>query len=63
MTTLNDPLSSPLTLGDISLGRRVVMAPLIRMRSRQLGDVPQPMNVVLAAFATLLQAIGLKRKG
>ncbi|RYE72197.1 MAG: alkene reductase, partial [Hyphomicrobiales bacterium] len=33
-------------LGEIELGHRVVMAPLTRMRSRQPGDVPQPMNAL-----------------
>jgi N-ethylmaleimide reductase len=39
-----DPLFEPLTLGAIRLDHRVVMAPLTRMRSRQPGDVPQPLN-------------------
>lgn len=41
-----DPLFAPLTLGEIELDHRVVMAPLTRMRSRQPGDVPQPMNAL-----------------
>lgn len=39
-----DPLFTPLRLGALELGHRVVMAPLTRMRSRQPGDVPQAMN-------------------
>jgi N-ethylmaleimide reductase len=39
-----DPLFTPLTLGAFALQHRVVMAPLTRMRSRQPGDVPQPLN-------------------
>jgi N-ethylmaleimide reductase len=39
-----DPLFTPLSLGAFHLAHRVVMAPLTRMRSRQPGDVPQPMN-------------------
>ncbi|MFE1601234.1 alkene reductase [Methylobacterium sp. ID0610] len=42
MTT--DTLFQPLTLGAVRLDHRVVMAPLTRMRSRQPGDVPQPLN-------------------
>ncbi|WP_018261463.1 alkene reductase [Methylobacterium sp. WSM2598] len=42
MTT--DILFRPLTLGALHLQHRVVMAPLTRMRSRQPGDVPQPLN-------------------
>lgn len=41
-----DPLFEPLTIGNIELGHRAVMAPLTRMRSRQPGDVPQPMNAL-----------------
>lgn len=37
-------LFDPLSLGDITLKHRVVMAPLTRLRSRQPGDVPQSMN-------------------
>jgi len=37
-------LFDPLPLGDVTLKHRVVMAPLTRLRSRQPGDVPQPMN-------------------
>ena len=39
-----DPLFQPLQLGAVRLAHRVVMAPLTRMRSRQPGDVPQPLN-------------------
>jgi N-ethylmaleimide reductase len=37
-------LFQPLKVGAVTLAHRVVMAPLTRMRSRQPGDVPQPMN-------------------
>ncbi len=37
-------LFTPLHLGAIELKHRIVMAPLTRLRSRQRGDVPQPMN-------------------
>lgn len=40
----NDALFSPLTVGDLRLAHRLVMAPLTRSRSAQPGDVPQPMN-------------------
>jgi N-ethylmaleimide reductase len=39
-----DPLFAPACLGALALGHRVAMAPLTRMRSRQPGDVPQPIN-------------------
>ncbi|HET9147942.1 MAG TPA: alkene reductase [Acetobacteraceae bacterium] len=39
-----DPLFTPVSLGAFRLDHRVVMAPLTRLRSRQPGDVPQPMN-------------------
>ncbi len=44
-TDTTDPLFTPVRLGALALGHRVVMAPLTRMRSRQPGDVPQDMNV------------------
>ncbi|WP_207477081.1 alkene reductase [Arenibaculum pallidiluteum] len=37
-------LFAPLHLGGVELSHRVVMAPLTRLRSRQPGDVPQPLN-------------------
>jgi N-ethylmaleimide reductase len=40
MTTLFDPLS----LGDLVLPNRVVMAPLTRMRSLQPGNIPHSLN-------------------
>lgn len=39
-----DPLFTPVTLGALELEHRVIMAPLTRLRSRQPGDVPQPLN-------------------
>ncbi|HYE52772.1 MAG TPA: alkene reductase [Azospirillaceae bacterium] len=39
-----DALFTPLRLGAVELAHRVVMPPLTRMRSRQPGDVPQPLN-------------------
>ncbi len=41
MTSLFDPLS----LGDLTLSNRVIMAPLTRMRSRQPGNIPHALNV------------------
>lgn len=40
MPTLFDPL----TLGDVSLKNRIIMAPLTRMRSKQPGNIPQALN-------------------
>ena len=40
MTTLFEPL----TLGDLELPNRVIMAPLTRMRSKQPGNVPYGLN-------------------
>jgi N-ethylmaleimide reductase len=37
-------LFSPLSLGDIELPHRIVMAPLTRSRSSQPGDIPNDMN-------------------
>ena len=42
MTTLFDKL----TIGEITLENRVIMAPLTRMRSIQPGDVPQELNAL-----------------
>ena len=42
MTTLFDKL----TIGEITLENRVVMAPLTRMRSVQPGDIPQELNAL-----------------
>jgi N-ethylmaleimide reductase len=39
-----DTLYTPLKLGALALDHRVVMAPLTRLRSRQPGDIPQPLN-------------------
>jgi N-ethylmaleimide reductase len=38
-----DPLFQPLTVGDLELPHRVLMAPLTRSRSSQPGDVPNEM--------------------
>lgn len=38
------PLFDPLELGAVTLAHRVVMAPLTRLRSRQPGNVPTPLN-------------------
>lgn len=38
-------LFSPVTLGDLELPHRIIMAPLTRARSAQPGDIPQDMNV------------------
>jgi N-ethylmaleimide reductase len=37
-------LFEPLTLGDITLQNRIIMAPLTRMRSRQPGNIPYALN-------------------
>ena len=39
-----ESLFTPVRVGAVSLSHRIVMPPLTRMRSRQPGDVPQPMN-------------------
>ncbi len=39
-----DALLSPVSMGDLRLPNRVLMAPLTRSRSRQPGDVPQEVN-------------------
>jgi N-ethylmaleimide reductase len=39
-------LFSPVALGALKLGHRVVMAPLTRMRSTQPGDIPNEMNAL-----------------
>ncbi|MFG0307170.1 MAG: alkene reductase [Phycisphaerales bacterium JB040] len=38
------PLFQPLTVGDLNLAHRIVMAPLTRSRSAQPGNVPQAIN-------------------
>ena len=45
MTTLFDKL----TIGEITLENRVIMAPLTRMRSVQPGDIPQELNALYYA--------------
>lgn len=37
-------LFSPLTIGDLILNNRIIMAPLTRMRSTQPGDIPNELN-------------------
>ena len=44
MTDNPDVLFQPVTLGDLELRNRIVMAPLTRSRSSQPGDVPNAMN-------------------
>ena len=44
MTDAEDPLFQPLTLGDLELPNRIVMAPLTRARAGQPGDVPTALN-------------------
>jgi len=41
---IEDPLLSPVELGDLNVPNRVVMAPLTRSRAGQPGDVPTDMN-------------------
>lgn len=45
MPTLFDSL----TLGDVSLKNRIIMAPLTRMRSRQPGNIPHALNATYYA--------------
>ncbi len=40
MTTLFDPI----TMGDVALQNRIVMAPLTRMRTKQPGNIPTALN-------------------
>jgi N-ethylmaleimide reductase len=42
----SDILFTPLHLGALALGHRVVMAPLTRMRSQQPGDIPHALNAI-----------------
>ncbi|MBB1059474.1 alkene reductase [Marilutibacter spongiae] len=42
-------LFQPLQLGRLDLPNRIVMAPMTRSRSRQPGDVPQPINATYYA--------------
>lgn len=44
MTVVSTTLFTPLTLGEVILPNRIVMAPLTRMRSRQPGNVPYALN-------------------
>lgn len=45
MPTLFDPI----TLGDVTLSNRIIMAPLTRMRSKQPGNIPQALNATYYA--------------
>ena len=45
MNTTTQKLFTPLQVGAVQLGHRVVMAPLTRMRSQQPGDVPNDLMV------------------
>ena len=45
----NNALFRPVTLGDLSLPNRVVMAPLTRSRSKQPGDIPWELNATYYA--------------
>ena len=40
----HEPLFRPLTIGEITIPNRVVMAPLTRSRAEQPGDIPGAMN-------------------
>lgn len=44
MSTQQDVLFEPFTLGDLTLPNRIVMSPLTRSRAQQPGDVPNDMN-------------------
>ena len=48
MPTLFDPI----TIGDVTLKNRVIMAPLTRMRSKQPGNIPQALNAAYYAQRT-----------
>ncbi len=45
----NASLFTPLTVGDLRLKHRVVLAPLTRMRSTQPGDIPNALNATYYA--------------
>ena len=49
MTDTTNPLFQPVTLGDLELPNRIVMAPLTRARASQPGDVPSDMNATYYA--------------
>jgi len=51
-----DPLFAPLTVGDLELPNRVLMAPLTRSRSSQPGDVP---NDLMAEYYRQRASAGL----
>lgn len=38
-----EKLFTPVTVGDVTLPNRVFMAPLTRLRSKELGDIPTPL--------------------
>ncbi len=42
-------LLDPVTMGDLTLHNRVVMAPLTRMRSQQPGNIPWALNATYYA--------------
>ncbi len=44
-----DPLFKPVTVGDLELPHRVLMAPLTRSRATQPGDIPNEMNAAYYA--------------
>ena len=48
-TTKAPDLFTPITLGDLTLPNRIVMAPLTRNRAAMPGNVPQAMNVTYYA--------------
>ena len=45
----NIDLFSPITLGDLTLANRIIMAPLTRNRAAMPGNVPQAMNATYYA--------------
>ena len=47
--TTDIDLFSPISLGDLALPNRVIMAPLTRNRAAMPGNVPQAMNVMYYA--------------
>ncbi|MGB5737419.1 MAG: alkene reductase [Thiohalocapsa sp.] len=43
MSTNDDPLFTPIQVGELSLPNRIILAPLTRSRAGQPGDVPTPL--------------------
>ncbi len=41
---MSSPVFTPITLGNMTLPNRIIMAPLTRMRAVQPGDIPAPIS-------------------